>query len=149
MIASGGLTAAGKSQASAAGATAPRSEGPSRMPESTSPMTGGCPRARTARPKTRPETTTTASASRTRTARLSVNALQPILPRPLGLAHAQVEPQQPAAGDQQVDADHAGKDRLDIRNLPVRDEDHGGAGGDQRPADHAAPMRGAGMRVER
>src|SRR5688572_17020413 len=120
MTPSAGRTAAGNRNSSAAGATRPSSDGPSRIPERTSPMTGGWPIAAAKRPRSRPETTTTASARRTCRPRLTVNALQPLVPGALGLAHTEVEPEKPAARDDQVDADHAGKNHFDVRRYPTR-----------------------------
>src|SRR5262249_4682827 len=51
------------------GATRPSREGPSRMPATTSPMTGGWPIRTKRTPRARPRATTTASARRTSSSR--------------------------------------------------------------------------------
>lgn len=57
-------TESGRRNCETAGATRPRSDGPSRIPASTSPMTGGWPSARKILPTARAATITTASASK-------------------------------------------------------------------------------------
>src|SRR5437868_5662617 len=122
------------------GDTAPRSEGPSRMPDRTSPMTGGWRTRPAALPTTRPLAMTTSQASAAWN-RESAKPPEPLLSCPLGLAQRQVEPQHPAAEQHQVDADEEGQDdvALPVVELQVGIDDLRQACQDQCPGDRAAP----------
>lgn len=61
----GSAAGSGTRACMASGDTAPRRDGPSRIPATTSPMTGGWPTYRNARPRTNPSPITAASVART------------------------------------------------------------------------------------
>ena len=70
-----------------------------------------------------------------RRAAAGVRSREPLVPRALGLAHGEVEPEQASSREQQVDADHAREDGLDVRELPICVDQQ------QRAAGDAAPTR--------